>query len=106
MRGDPRKGAGDAVESAMRRLVALVVDDAWNVTTAAAQLRQAVHDDGVLRRARARVSRALAEGAGAIGERAAATLDAALALGLTPAPALVDGHGANPPQVAPARARE
>ncbi len=90
MRGG-RTGAGDAVDSAMRRLVALVVDDAWNLTFAAAQLREAVQDDAVLRRARARVAWALAERVSAIGERAVATIDAALALRFTPPPAAVTG---------------
>jgi hypothetical protein len=94
MRRSARKGAGDAVDLAMRRLVALVVAEPWYVTIAARELRQAVHDDAVLRRARARVSRALAERASDIGERAAATIDAALAL--TPTPAIVTGDEAVP----------
>ena len=71
------------VDVAMRVVVRLVVDDAWSAIEAARQLRERVPDESVLRRARARVIRALAERAGLFGQRAVATIDAALALGPT-----------------------
>jgi len=69
----------DAVDLAIVQLVRLVADDAWTASAAAIQLRDQVHDETILRCARARVGWALAERSSVIGERAAATLDAALA---------------------------
>jgi hypothetical protein len=69
----------DAVDRAIAELVRLVVEDTWTAVTAAVQLGRQVSDEAVLRRARSRVGWALAERSSIIGERAAATLDAALA---------------------------
>jgi hypothetical protein len=77
-RSGPRRYAVDA---AMLQLVRLVLDDGWTAATAAALLRERVRDEAVLRRARAKVSRVLAERAGTVAERAAATLDLALSPG-------------------------
>jgi len=64
----------------MLQLLRLVLDDAWTAVTAAAQLRERVPDERVLRRARAKVAWALAERASEIAERAAATVDLALSV--------------------------
>lgn len=70
----------DAVDLAMFRLMRLVLDDAWSAPSAAAQLRELVPDQTVLRRTRARVSSALADRASTVAERAVATLDLAVGL--------------------------
>ena len=72
-----RRGPIDAVLVA---LVRLVVDDSWTPAWAAERLREQVDDERALRRARDQVGWALADRPSAFGERAAATLDAALAL--------------------------
>ncbi len=77
-----RAGGGrrrDPVERAIVELVRLIVDDTWTAVAAGVQLRRHVGDEAVLRCARSRVGWALAERSSVIGERAAATLDAALA---------------------------
>jgi hypothetical protein len=73
------------VDAAMVHLVRLVVDEAWTAASAGAALSRQIPDMAVLRRAQARVRRALAEGVTPVGQRAAATLEVALAIGATPA---------------------
>jgi hypothetical protein len=68
----------------MTYLVRLVVDDDWSERAAGVQLRERVKDESVLRWMRARVMRGQAERATPFGERAARTLDAALAPGSMP----------------------
>ena len=89
-----RGGRRDAVDAAMVRLVRLVLDDAWSAPWAAAQLREQVPDRAVLRRARARVSSALADRVSTVAERAAATLDLALELPVPASLAADDGDTA------------
>jgi hypothetical protein len=76
----------------MLQLVRLVLHDAWAAVTAAAQLRERVEDEAVLRRARAKVSWVLAERASRVSERAAATLDLALSLGHPQSVGLAPAH--------------
>ena len=71
----------DAVDRAIVQLVPLVLDDAWTAVAAATALRKRGHGEAVLRRARARAWRALAERPSPVSERAVATLDLALSLG-------------------------
>ncbi len=82
----------DAVDAAILHLVRLVLDEGWTVAEAAAVLCQQVPDVAVLRRARVRVRRTLAERTGPAGQRAAATLDTALAA-LQSSGVEVVGHG-------------
>lgn len=77
-----RRGVS-AVDPAIVQLVRLVREDPWSPSAAAVRL-QAVVDAAVLRRARGRVHRALLRRRGDLGERAQATLDAALTQGGTP----------------------
>jgi hypothetical protein len=67
------------VDLAMVLVVRLANDPSWVVAAAAAQVRSQVSDPWVLRCARARVAATLAKHRSAVGERAMATLDAALA---------------------------
>jgi hypothetical protein len=78
----------NAVDAAMVQLVRLVLDDAWAASTAAAQLRERVPNDSVLRRVRSRVAAALTDRASDVGERALVTLDLALSVRRDP----VDGE--------------
>ena len=64
----------------MAHLMRLVMDER-PMAAAARRLREVVPDDAVLRRVRARLSRTMLDRSGAIGERAVATIDAAMALG-------------------------
>ena len=74
------RGRYSLTDAAMVQLVRLIIDDAWTAVGAAAQLRERVPDDAVLRRVHAKVSSALVERASSVGERAAATLELALSL--------------------------
>ncbi len=69
----------------MVHLVRLVVDETWTAASAGAALSRQIPDMAVLRRAQARVLRALAEGVTPAGQRAAATLEVALAIAAAPA---------------------
>ena len=71
----------DGVDVAMAHLVRLVVDEAWTAQDAAARLLGRVRQRAALRRLRTKVVLAQIERPGRFGERAIATLDAALALG-------------------------
>lgn len=66
----------------------LVRDDGLTAWSAADRLRQRVGDEALLERARVRVRWALAQRPSALGERACATLDVALASSEDPAPTL------------------
>lgn len=67
------------VDLVLLELIRLVTTETWTARQAAAKLRQRVPDDQVLRATRAHVRRALRDGSSTVAERAAATLDAALA---------------------------
>jgi hypothetical protein len=67
----------------MVHLVRLVVDEGWTAASAGQALSQQVPDKAVLRRARARVQRAMADGITPVGSRAVATIQVALAIGAT-----------------------
>jgi len=69
------------VDAAMVHLIRLVVDDGWSAASAGQALSQQVPDQAVLRRARARVQRAMAESVTPVGKRAVATLQVALSIG-------------------------
>jgi len=68
----------DAADVAMIQLVRLVLDDGWDATAAAGELRTRVQNDVVLRSVRSRVSMAQACRASSVGRRALVTLDVAL----------------------------
>jgi hypothetical protein len=63
------------------QLVRLVLDERWAATAAAAQLRECVPNDSVLRRVRLKVAAAVTDRASDVGERALVTLDLALSVG-------------------------
>ncbi len=73
-----RRRDWDAVDATVLQVVRLVLDDGWTAQEAAAEVRRGVSDQFVLRRAWARVERALAERRSAIAVRAAATLRLAM----------------------------
>jgi hypothetical protein len=95
----------DAVDLAIVQLVRLASDDTWTAGAAAIQLRDHVHDETVLRCARSRVGWALAERSSIIGERAAATLDAALAWSRGATATSPDPRSASHPAMISARMR-
>lgn len=66
------------VDLVILELLRLVSDESWSPRRAAGTLRRRVPDESVLRGARRRVVRALAERPSRVARRAAATLDAAL----------------------------
>lgn len=66
------------VDLVILELLRLVSDESWNPRRAAGTLRRRVPDESVLRGARRRVVRALAERPSQVAHRAAVTLDAAL----------------------------
>jgi hypothetical protein len=68
----------------MAHLVPLVLDDAWVVAEAAAQLRGWLYHEVVLRRVRARVLSASTGRSSSVAQRLVATLDLALSSGLSP----------------------
>jgi hypothetical protein len=78
--GQPRRRF-TPVDAAMVHLVRLVVDEGWTAARAGEALSRQIPDTAVLRRARARVQRALVEGVTPVGNRAVATLEVALAIG-------------------------
>jgi hypothetical protein len=76
------EGSSDAaVDDALIQTVRLMCVGPGTVTSAATQLREHVHDEAVLRRARNRVSQALSERPSAEAAHAAAILEEALSLG-------------------------
>ena len=94
-----------AVDLALAHVMRLAMNG-LGTAAAATQLRRVVPSDAVLRRVRARLSRGLLERPGAIGERAVATIDAALALarpGRAPGGPSSSGPGPQPPGTADAR---
>lgn len=66
------------VDLVILELLRLVSEESWTPRKAAGTLRRRVPDQSVLRVARTRVVRALAERPSTVAHRAAATLDAAL----------------------------